>query len=251
MNENSNPKLKIYQAFHKPFHNNPGCNWIQPVGVNGYCAPGVQADSDGQNISALNPYYNELTAYYWVWKNSTADTVGFYHYRRYLNYVIDETWKYGTTVGLPADENIVGYLTHAAQYDRLNRILNVCDVVVPKKAASDRSIEEHYLYHHEHGPWKAFVAALESRYPQYHDHIDVLRLSCITSICNIFVMKRPLFNQYCTELFAIIDPIFAEFGPRYDSYNNRYPGFLAERFLGFWLHIRQLRSFEAPLIQLL
>jgi hypothetical protein len=251
MIENSNPKIKIYQTFHKPFHHNPDCNWVQPVGVNGYCAPGVQADSDGQNISALNPYYNELTAYYWVWKNSTADTVGFYHYRRYLNYVIDETWKYGTTVGLPADENIVGYLTHAAQYDRLNRILNVCDVVVPKKAASDRSIEEHYLHHHEHGPWKAFVAALESRYPQYHDHIDVLRLSCITSICNIFVMKRPLFNQYCTELFSVIDPIFAEFGPRYDSYNNRYPGFLAERFLGFWLHIRQLRSFEAPLIQLL
>jgi hypothetical protein len=251
MIENSNPKIKIYQTFHKPFHHNPDCNWVQPVGVNGYCAPGVQADSDGQNISALNPYYNELTAYYWVWKNSTADTVGFYHYRRYLNYVIDETWKYGTTVGLPADENIVGYLTHAAQYDRLNRILNVCDVVVPKKSASDRSIEEHYLHHHEHGPWKAFVAALESRYPQYHDHIDVLRLSCITSICNIFVMKRPLFNQYCTELFSIIDPIFAEFGPRYDSYNNRYPGFLAERFLGFWLHIRQLRSFEAPLIQLL
>jgi hypothetical protein len=251
MNENSPPKVTIYQTFHKPFDRNPDCEWIQPVGVNGYCAPGVQPDSEGQNISALNPYYNELTAYYWAWKNSTADVVGFYHYRRYLNYLIDETWKFGLTTGLPTDENVIRYLTQSAQHERLNKILNVCDVVIPKKTASERSIEEHYLHHHAHGPWNAFLAALESHYPQHRDHIDMLRLTCLAPICNIFVMRRALFNEYCAELFAIIDPIFEEFSHPYDAYNNRYPGFLAERFLGFWLHIRQLRSFEVPLVQLM
>jgi hypothetical protein len=251
MNDHLNPTIRIYQTFHKPFNHNPACAWLERVGVNGYCDEGVQPDSDGENISTLNPYYNELTAYYWVWKNSDAETVGFYHYRRYLNFLIDETWKYGVTVGLPADDNVVAYLTQSAQYEQLDRILKIHDVVVAKKTASERSIEQHYLQHHAPEPWVAFVAALESRYPQYREHIDLLRLTCMTSICNMFVMRRALFTEYCEELFSIIDPIFAEFGPRYDAYNNRYPGFLAERFLGFWLHIRQLRQFEAPLIQLM
>lgn len=251
MGINSDHKIRIYQTFHKPFPHNSACDWIQPVGVNGYEAPGIQRDSEGDNISELNPYYSELTALYWAWKNSDADIVGFYHYRRYLNYVIDVTWQQGLVVGLPTDENILGYLSAPAQADRLRRMLDVCDVIVPKKHATELSIESHYLHHHEHGPWHAFIAALAARYPEHRSEIDMFQLTSLSSICNIFVMRRALFNEYCSELFSIIDPIFAQFGHPYSSYNNRYPGFLAERFLGFWLQIRRLRSFEVPLIQLL
>jgi hypothetical protein len=31
---------------------------------------------------------------------------------------------------------------------------------------------------------------------------------------------------------------------------DRYPGFLAERFLGFWLHMKGLRVLEVPLLLL-
>ena len=250
MNEHDTPTVRIYQTFHKTFPYNPDCGWIQPLGVNGYRNTRLLSDSDGDNISALNPYFSELTAQYWVWKHSDADVVGFYHYRRYLNYLIDGTWQPGITVGLKSDEVTIGYLTHDAQLERIRRILGVCDVIVPKKTASERSIEEHYLHHHPREPWDAFIAALEARYPDHRHEIDVLRLTPLCSICNVFVMRRALFNEYCSELFAIIDPIFKQIGHPYDGYNNRYPGFLAERFLGFWLQIRRLRSFEVPLIHL-
>ena len=45
---------------------------------------GYQPDNDGENISEKNPYYSELTAIYWAWKNLKADYIGLVHYRRYL-----------------------------------------------------------------------------------------------------------------------------------------------------------------------
>lgn len=46
---------------------------------------GYQRDDEGENISAKQPYYAELTAMYWAWKNLKADYIGINHYRRYFS----------------------------------------------------------------------------------------------------------------------------------------------------------------------
>ena len=50
--------------------------------------PGVRYDNEGDNISWLNPYINEITAIYWLWKHldtlGDPDYIGLHHYRRFF-----------------------------------------------------------------------------------------------------------------------------------------------------------------------
>lgn len=90
-----NNSVKIYTSHHKPsaFLN---AAIIKPLHVgkaNSYNEIGCPGDDTGDNISFKNPFYCELTAHYWVWKNEElADYVGFMHYRRHLNFSEKQTF---------------------------------------------------------------------------------------------------------------------------------------------------------------
>ena len=89
--------IKIFIATHKPCQlPEQPCYYPIQVGAQGkdpisYSQVGISErtgdiirDDCGENISQKNPYYCELTATYYIWKNITADVVGLCHYRRYF-----------------------------------------------------------------------------------------------------------------------------------------------------------------------
>ncbi len=240
--------FKIYQTFHKPFVRNTACDWILPVGVNGYLEPGFLSDSSGENIGALNPFFCELTAQYWVWKNTKDECVGFYHYRRYLNFLPDETWNINAMIQMPSSETVVNYLSSERQKIGIGELLTLYDVLVPRKAILLPNIDLHYRQHMTSEPWELFVETIRTL-PAYSKSIDAYINNVYAApICNMFIMKRQLFDAYCTELFPLISRIFTIVGKRFNEYNNRYPGFLAERFLGLWLHRHRIPAYEIPII---
>jgi hypothetical protein len=131
--------IKLYGIFHKEFPKPSGCDWLIPISVgNAHISNCNFSDSEGVNISHLNPYYCELTAQYWVRHNRPSQYVGFYHYRRYFSFIqdtnnIDQT-------------NIFSFLSSDLQYTKLAKLLNVYDVVLPRSHILNMTIEDQYIY---------------------------------------------------------------------------------------------------------
>ncbi len=79
--------IKIAVACHKPSEL-PKNDLFVPIQVGAVLARNrlddVEYDDSGDNISEKNPAYCELTAQYWLWKNTEADYYGLCHYRRFL-----------------------------------------------------------------------------------------------------------------------------------------------------------------------
>ena len=80
-------KTEIYIATHKDY-NFPQIAGYIPIHVGKDLTDlnlGIIGDNTGDNISSLNPNFCELTALYWMWKNSSADYLGLIHYRRFFS----------------------------------------------------------------------------------------------------------------------------------------------------------------------
>ena len=78
--------LRVVVAAHKPYWM-PADPVYLPVQVGAAgkeSIPGYTRDDSGENISAKNPHYCELTGLYWAWKNLSGDAIGLAHYRRHF-----------------------------------------------------------------------------------------------------------------------------------------------------------------------
>lgn len=241
-------EIQIYQTFHKNFPRNENCQWIKSIGVNGFKHIDGFSDADGISISLLNSAYCELTAQYWVWKNVTTDYVGFFHYRRYMSFIFDQSMNANMMANIEEAPQIINYLTSDDQLLKLKKLLTICDVVLPIKNIMLPSVAAQYKSAVRIEPWLAFIACLKSKYNGFVDPASYFETTVHASICNMYVMKKTLFDAYCKDLFQIIDAVYEQIGSGFDSYNNRYPGFLAERFLNYWLHIYRVPSLEVPMI---
>lgn len=242
--------VRVYQTFHKDFPCRTDAGWLQPVGVGGYRRVGFLSDAEGEHIAHLNPYYCELTVQYWAWKNTRSTHVGFCHYRRYMNFMPDNSWAGSGNASVSADQAMVDYLCSAQQHERLQRLLGTWDAVVPRALPTMPSVAQQYLNCVKAEPWQEFVRCVRLMYAGHPGVERWFDLAAATPMWNMFVMRRDLFETYCHELFTLLDAVYGRIGAPYGDYDNRYPGFLAERFLGMWLHVHRVRHLDVPVLVL-
>tara|TARA_Y100001968_G_C19356944_1_gene717697 strand:- start:88 stop:840 length:753 start_codon:yes stop_codon:yes gene_type:complete len=248
--------LKIYQTFHKPFPAIYSCDWLSPIGVSGYIPQNKLTDNEGENISNKNKYYCELTTIYYAWKNCKNNYIGFYHYRRYLSFKKLSYSHIEISDNKLIEQYIKLDLIDSDQKLCLDYLLNVYDVIVPKNLPSLPNIEEQYCRYHNSAVWFKFIDVLKNYYKINEDSVRYFKENKRNFYWNMFVMKRKYFDLYCTDLFNIIDKVYDELGHvsnndkrRYNE--NRYPGYLAERFLGYWLQLNDINYFETDAISIL
>ncbi len=68
------------------------------------------------------------------------------------------------------------------------------------------------------------------------------------------ICSRKVLSDYCSTLFPILDEVVSVVGalphvPNARYQPNRYPGYLAERFLAFYLHAMRMRVIYADMVE--
>ena len=204
------------------------------VGKEGKSDLGYTGDNTGDNISAKNANYCELTGLYWAWKNLDADYLGLVHYRRHFTTKAARGTK---------EERVI---TEA----ELKTILKHTDVVLP--TPRNYYIETNYSqYVHAHHAEDLDVTRkiITEKYPGYLLAYDMSMKKTYGHRFNMFIMKRDKFNAYCEWLFDILFELEKRLDiSSYNQNDSRVFGFVSERLLDVWINTNRIRYVDQPYI---
>ena len=165
------------------------------------------ADDAGENISGKNRQFCELTVLYWIWKNAGQEIIGLEHYRRH--FLLQDDW-----------------------YRKMKE--NQIDVILPVPLYVAPSLAQNYKDRHVASDWDFMMDCLKIMSPEYYKDAVGFFDTNLYSPCNMFIMRRDVLETLCAWIFPILFICAEHGGERADSYQNRYPGFLAERLITFF-----------------
>lgn len=169
-------------------------------------------DDIGDNISLQNPYYCELTALYWTWKNAKEDYVGLCHYRRIFE-LTD-----GELAALLAKRPDVVLLYPSMQYPNAGRH------------------EKRYLGDDVR---QAVREALKMQSAElYEDYERVMNDKYIYHF-NMLIAKKETLDKYCEWLFRTIRQIEDICRERGTAVEKRQQGYWAENLMSLYFLINK------------
>lgn len=213
--------MEIYVATHKKVMI-PDIKGYFPIQVGAINKEdlGYIKDSTGDNISCKNSNYCELTALYWIWKNSKADTVGLVHYRRlfFKNFYSKNLKK------VLDEETILNYL-------------QTSDIILPKVDYIFKyNVKTQYGAKHNIEDYNKCREIVENSEPEYLEAFDIVSQRKYFYPYNMFIMNKKLFDEYAEWLFNILFKLEQEIDiSNYSEYNKRIYGFLSERLFNVWI----------------
>lgn len=211
---------------------------------------GIEKDNTGDNISQKNRNFCELTALYWLWKNSDSDIKGLMHYRRLFDLACNKVRWFN---GFPKDIIDVLHLNKSS----LMSFFQDYDVILPeiKVMTKYNTNYAHYKKKHLISDLDRALEIINEKYPQYYDTaVRVLKNSNNMYLFNMFMAKSEIFNDYARWLFDILFTLEGEIQsdiPLRDAYQQRVYGFLSERLFNVYIEYQKekgLRYKEVPVV---
>lgn len=227
---------KIYVVTHKDYKM-PKDDLYQAIAVGDkkkITIPAIRDDS-GENIAFKNSQYSELTALYWIWKNSKYEKVGLVHYRRYFAIKEKQHRK-------------------ILNDTQVNGILNEYDIILTKPRFYIEGVAKHYINCHktQHERCRIQVSILgdvvKDLHPKYYETFNSVMKKHSAHMFNMFIMRKELLDQYCEWLF----PILFEAEKRIEKKNVSYErlmGSLSEFLLDVWVVQNKLNIKNVDLYQ--
>lgn len=188
-------------------------------------------DNDGDNISADNYSFCELTGLYWAWKNLKAEYIGLVHYRRHFK-------------GKGKGDKFAKILNR----EEIEKYLDKSDVLLPAKRhyyiETNRS---QYLHAHHAEGLTVTEEVIRSRCPEYAAAWETVMKRRSGHRFNMLIMRYDLFRAYCEWLFGILFAVkerldISEWTPS----EQRVYGYLGERLLDVWLTHNSVKYIDIP-----
>lgn len=240
--------IKLFVSCHRDDVAIPDNGLVVPIQVGSALAArrfdGMLHDDEGESISGKNRSYCELTGQYWAWKHVDADYYGFLHYRRYFNFSDTvfpehhEPFIFGDVV-FPAND-----AASLAQIDfdeaSMRRVIEAHDYLAPTpvEAPNGATVYDQYrdsVGHHIED-LDTVLGIVEQRYPEIWKSAQNYFAQTKSYVCNMFVMKKELFDDYSAFLFDVLatHERLCD-ASHYTAIGRRVAGYLGERLCGAYL----------------
>lgn len=186
-------------------------------------------DNTGAHISSKNHNYSELTGLYWLWQNTVKKDpnpnsfYGLVHYRRFLS-IKDKKSPLTKT--------------------ELQNLLNLkYEIILPKKRNYYiENLYSHYAHTLHIGPLDRTREIIKEKYPDFLPEFDHLKTRRSAHMFNIFILKKPLFEEYCeflfNTLFTLESSLTEEELTKYDGFHARFFGRISELLLDVFLYTK-------------
>lgn len=221
----------------------------------------LSGDDTGENISAKNPYYSELTGIYWAWKNTRQAVTGSCHYRRFFT-ITPEPLLYRAKRllyffaglnrkrhGLIYTGNTKLFVPRILSNQQLNDLMDSFDAILPQARKLKYTVETHFSRYHDIRDLQLLETILTEKYPEYLPALKQVLTGKRLYANNMFVMKDKQYQEFMDWWFDLL----FEFERRidlanYTDYQKRILGFLAERLLNVWFAHNKLNCIELPVI---
>lgn len=197
---------------------------------------------DSPHISQLNPYFCELTALYFAWKNpallENPDYIGLFHYRRVLDFTRDSLFARLKRALTPQSRALQKYSLH-----KIPAFLaaHAPDIITPTPLNLAPHLDFYETYRQDHviADFDLALDYIRAHYPEMQPSLEatIFGKGAAVFYCNVMIMRREIFEEYCAWLFDVLFAILPRIDCRNrDKYQARAFGFLAERLSNVFVH---------------
>lgn len=237
--------ISLYTVYHQPAHLIQN-RYIKPIQVgNGAAISGIlYRDNEGDHIADKNPFYCELTAQYWAWKNDlNADYIGMMHYRRFFNFNGEKEYA-DNRFGVIETESFTLNFTQqfGLEESAIEAQVLPYDIVLPQawsvKNEGAKDLLTHYAYAPFHHKKDLMIArdVIAEIFPDYLSDFDCVMRQDSGYFTNMFILKKTLFADYSQWLFSILERVEKRIDfSRYQQQEQRVLGYLSERLFNVWI----------------
>ena len=168
------------------------------------------SDGSGDNISAKNVNYSELTGLYWIWKNKLG-----------MNGNENEDCQY---YGLAQYRRMLEF----SRDDLLRLADNDVDVILPYPMPYEPDINAHHERYLKKVDFNALLTVLSELQPEYAKFLPEVLSQKYLYNYNVILARKAVLREYCGWLFPILERTEELSVPKGSERADRYIGYMGE-----------------------